>query len=183
MPATTRDLVILGEVTKPHGIRGEICVKSHADSPEVFVRLRSVLLARPARPGLAEEKPRSARVLGQRPHKGGLIVRLAGVEDRNAAEELRGCRILVRTRDLPALAEDEVYLHQVLGLAAILPDGSRLGVVESADASSGQELWLIRTDHGREVLLPAAFVAGLDLDAGVARVDPPPGLLDIYLDD
>jgi len=178
MPTRMRDLVLLGEVTKPHGIRGEVCVKCHADSPGVFLRLPSVLLERPDRPGA---KPRPVRVDGLREHKSSLLVRLAGVEDRNAAEELRGCRLLARAADLPALAEDEVYLHQVEGLAAVLPDGTRLGVVEAADASSGQELWSIRTDNGREVLLPAAFVTGLDLDAGVARVDPPPGLLDLYL--
>lgn len=180
MSTKTRDLVLLGEVTKPHGIRGEVCVKCHADSPDVFLRLRSVLLARP---GLPEAAARPARILGLRPHKVGLLFRLAGVEDRNAAEELRGCRILARAADLPRLAEDEVYLHQVAGLAALLPDGTRLGVVEAADASSGQEIWLIRTDDGREVLLPAAFVAGLDLEAGTARVAPPPGLLDIYLNE
>jgi 16S rRNA processing protein RimM len=181
MSTTTRDLVLLGEVTKPHGIRGEVCVKCHADSPDVFARLRSVLLARPGRSGLSEEAPRPVRILGYRPHKVGLLFRFAGVEDRNRAAELRGSRLLAKASDLPALAEDEVYLHQVVGLAAHLPDGSRLGEVEAADASSGQEIWLIRTGDGREVLLPAAFVAGLDLDAGVATVDPPPGLLDLYL--
>lgn len=175
MPTTTRDLVLLGEVTKPHGIRGEVCVKCHADSPDVFARVRSVLLGRPG------ETPRPVRILGYRPHKVGLLFRFAGVEDRNRAEELRGCRLLARTGDLPALAEDEVYLHQVAGLAAHLPDGSRLGEVEAADDSAGQEIWLIRTGDGREVLLPAAFVTSLDLDAGVATVDPPPGLLDLYL--
>lgn len=178
MPTKTRDLILLGEVTKPHGIRGEVCVKCHADSPDVFLRLRSVLLARP---GPAAGEPRPVRLLGLREHKPSLLVRLEGVEDRNAAEALRGCRLLARAADLPALEPDEVYLHQVVGLAAHLPDGRRLGVVEAADASSGQELWLVRTDEGREVLLPAAFVTGLDLDAGTAAVDPPPGLLDLYL--
>lgn len=187
MPSKTPDLVLLGEVTKPHGIRGEVCVKCHADSPDVFLRLPSLLLERPGPPGQAKARPRPVRLAGLREHKSGLLVRLAGVGDRNAAEELRGCRLLARATDLPPLEEGEVYLHQVAGLVALLPDGSRLGVVESADASSGQELWLIRTDGadgaegGREVLLPAAFVTGLDLDAGVARVDPPPGLLELYL--
>jgi 16S rRNA processing protein RimM len=175
MPTKTRDLVLLGEVTKPHGIRGEVCVKCHADSPDVLLRLRSVLLARPG------ERPRSVRLAGLRQHKASLLVRFPGVEDRNAAEELRGCQILARTADLPALEPDEVYLHQVEGLAAHLPDGGRLGVVEAADASSGQELWRIRSEGGREVLLPAAFVTALDLDAGTATVDPPPGLLELYL--
>lgn len=177
MPTKTRDLVLLGEVTKPHGIRGEVCVKNHADSPDVFLRVAPLYLARPG------EKPRPVRLQGLREHKSSLLARFAGVEDRNAAEDMRGFRILARAEDLPALAEDEVYLHQVEGLAVLLPDGIRLGVVEAADASSGQELWLVRTDDGREVLLPAAFVTGLDLDAGTAAADPPPGLLDLYLGD
>ncbi len=180
MPTKTRDLVLLGEVTKPHGIRGEVCVRIYADSPDVFVRLRSLLLGRPAP---SREKPRPVRLAGLREHKASLLVRFAGVEDRNAAEELRGCQVWARAADLPALEPGEVYLHQVEGLAVHLPDGRPLGVVEAADDASGQELWLIRTDAGREVLLPAAFVAGLDLDAGTATVDPPPGLLDLYLGD
>lgn len=179
MPSKSRDLVLVGEVAKPHGIQGEVCVRSHADSLELFSRAPTLLLGRP---GAA---PRAFVVQGWRPHKGGLLLRLAGVDDRNRAEELRGMQVWVRAENLPPLAEDEIYLHQLEGLAVLLPDGSRLGTLVTADASAGQEIWSVATDDGREALLPAApqFVLHIDLDAGSVTVDPPPGLLDIYLSD
>jgi len=172
------DLVLLGEVVRPHGIRGEVAVKSRADSLDSFGH-PPALFMRPASGGPA----RPARVTGLRPHKGLVLLVLEGVADRNAAEALRGSEVLARREDLPAPEPGEVFLDDLIGLAVLLPDGSRLGEIVEVQDAGGQELWVVRTEDGREALLPAAdeLVVELDLDAGRVVYDPPPGLLELFL--
>jgi 16S rRNA processing protein RimM len=179
MAPDTTGLVLVGEVTKPHGIRGEVCVALHADSSDFLAKGRTVLLRAP-RPG-APVVP--ATVRASRAHKGCMLALFDNVPDRNRAEEMRGLEVYVREADLPELDEDEIYLRELEGLDVLLPDGQRLGRLSGFSDPGGQELWEITTDSGKEVLLPATpeFVIAVDLEAGTVTVDPPPGLLDLYL--
>lgn len=165
-----------GTLTRPHGIKGEICVDWYADSPE--------LLQGPVFLQAGKETPRPVKIVSVRLHKGQPLVRMEGIEDRTAAEGLRGVRLLVRREDLPEPDEDEAYLHDLLGLD-VLEDatGRRLGVLEHVEFPNGQEVWSIRADDGKEILFPAVeeFITAFDLEAGHIRITPPPGLLEIYL--
>lgn len=172
-------LVIVGAVVKPHGIRGELCIDSHADSPLLFERVGRVFLRRGKAPA------REFAVRASRVHQDRVLLTLEGVADRDAAEALRGFDLSVAATDLPEPEDHGLYLHELEGLAVRLPDGTPLGTLEGFLFAAGQETWSIRHPSGREILLPAdpAFVRDIDLDAGVAVVEPPEGLLDLYLGD
>ncbi len=176
-PARGRDFVVIGEVVKPHGVRGELCIECHADSPLLFGAGARLFLRQ------GRGRPRPCGVFACREHQGRLLVSLEGVEDRDGAEALRGCEILLPVKDLPETGLPGEYLHEIEGLNAVLPDGRVLGRVQGFLLHAGQEIWSILTPDGREVLLPAApqFVGEIDTGAGTVRVDPPQGLLDIYL--
>lgn len=176
MPAAPSELVLVGEVAKVHGIRGELSVQWHADSPDLLDDLDTVYLRLPGRPA------RAFGVAGWRPHQERVLLTLKGLPDRTAAEAWRGAEILVQAQDLPPLAEDELYIHQLEGLRVLLADGTPLGTI-AGFVLEPQELWSIRTPEGREVLFPVQpqFVQHIDLDARQVVIDPPPGLLDIYL--
>lgn len=168
----------IGDVVKPHGLRGELVVVCHAGTPLLFDRVTEVQL----------EDARGRRrfaVRAWRLHHERLLLTLQNVPDRTAAEALRGCRILVRADALPPAGEDEVYLHQLEGCLVVLPDGRELGVLEGfLLPSAEQEIWVVRAPDGREILFPAHAdtVREVDLAAGRAVVDPPPGLLELYAD-
>lgn len=174
--------IIVGDVARPHGIRGELCIDSHADSPSYFTRGATVRLSPPSAPGRGRDYVvRAARV-----HKERILLTLEGVSDRNAAEPLRGLVVCVPASRLAPPDPDEVFLHELLGLrvrlsgaAANAPD---LGVLEDVRDSGGAELWVIRDTAGREILFPAAaaLVPEIDLEAGFVVIDPPPGLLELY---
>ncbi|NDY57639.1 16S rRNA processing protein RimM [Desulfovibrio sulfodismutans] len=175
--------VVVGEILRPHGIRGELVVRSFADSPSVFRKGRSLRLSPPeGRPG----KPTRRTVAALRVHADRLLVAFTDVPDRDAAEALRGCLLSVPARELPALAEDEVYRHQLIGCRVLAPDTPHpdLGVISDILDLPGQEMWAIRHASGREILLPANphTIADIDLTAGVVIATPPPGLADIYLE-
>jgi 16S rRNA processing protein RimM len=87
----------------------------------------------------------------------------------------------VPVAELPDLTDpDSFYDHQLVGLAAVLPDGSELGEVTSV-RHEGTELLVVRRTDGRELLVPfvSAIVPEVDLAAGRLVVDPPEGLLDL----
>lgn len=204
-----RGLVAVARVAKAHGIRGELCMDIHADSPLLFAPGSTLFLVVPAapakepakapvkgapvgagRPGKAagSGRPRPYVVLTARDHNGRIILTLEGVADRNAAEALRGAEVLISEADLPPPDEGEEYLHKLLGSRVFLADETLVGVFEAILDTPGQLTWVIRapkSQGGKEILFPAVpeFLLGLDAEAQVIHIDPPPGLLELYLDE
>ncbi len=173
----TKGFVSVGGVVKPHGIRGEFCIKSYADSPSIFSRVDALYLQDGNRP------PQPFTVRSWREHKGLILLRLEGVDDRDHAEKIRGWTVLVNEDDLPQLGEDENYLYQMMGCRVQLEDGTPVGVLENFFETAEQDTWVIVNDAGTEILLPAVpeFVLDVDLDTEIIVIEPPEGLLDIYL--
>lgn len=175
-------LVRLGEIVKPHGLKGEVCVACDADSPFVFDVLSVLYLVKPQ--DRRADKPQRLKLRAWRLHQDRPLLTLEGVEDRNAAEALRGLLVYAKTSDLPPPDEEGVYLHELQGCEVFLQDGERLGRIDHfLFPSAEQEIWSIHTDSGREILLPAhpQTVLDIDLDARRVRVAPPEGLLELYL--
>lgn len=175
MPASS--LVVLGRLTKPHGVKGDIRVDYYADSAEL---LEKPLMLRAGR--LA---PRPVRIREWHLWKDQLILGIEGCNDRSAAEQLRGQELLIDASFLPEAEEDEPYLRDLIGLSVRLRDGTIVGELEDIDFPAGQEMWSIRApkeDGGAEILFPAVpeFVLDIDLSAQTATIDPPEGLLDLY---
>ncbi|HWR05159.1 MAG TPA: hypothetical protein VN419_14225, partial [Humidesulfovibrio sp.] len=119
-----RGLVAVARVAKAHGIRGELCMDIHADSPLLFAPGSTLFLAPAAVPGQrgGGGRPRPYVVKSARDHNGRLILVLEGVADRNAAEALRGAEVLIAEADLPPPDEGEEYLHRLLGSQVFLAD-------------------------------------------------------------
>ena len=159
------DLVEIGTLARPHGIRGEIRVNYYADSLEL---LRGDVVYLQA----GNKPPRKMEIDTVRMHQGTPLIRFVEAPDRTAAEFL------------PELDEDEVYLHDMLGLSVVLDaTGQKLGVLDHVLFHGEQELWSILTPEGKEILLPAVpeFVADIDLDTEIIRITPPEGLLELYM--
>ena len=184
------DLVEIGMLARPHGIRGEIRVNYYADSLEL---LRGDVVYLQA----GNKPPRKMEIDTVRMHQGTPLIRFVEAPDRTAAEFLRGQTLLIPESALPELDEDEVYLHDMLGLSVVLDaTGQKLGVLDHVLFPAGQEIWSIRAyregeyapgDPGRasghEILFPAVpeFVADIDLDTEIIRITPPEGLLELYM--
>ena len=135
------------------------------------------------------DKPEDVQVVEMeidtvRMHQGTPLIRFVEAPDRTAAEFLRGQTLLIPESALPELDEDEVYLHDMLGLSVVLDaTGQKLGVLDHVLFHGEQELWSILTPEGKEILLPAVpeFVADIDLDTEIIRITPPEGLLELYM--
>lgn len=183
-------MVAVAHVAKPHGIRGELCMDSHAGSPLLFAPGQTLFLAVPGpkEGGGGPGRPKPFVVAASRQHTGRMLVTLTGVPDRNAADLLRGAVVYVAEADLPPPDEGEEYLFRLLGSRVYLEDGPEgkgreVGEFEAILDTPGQITWVIRGKGGEEILFPAVpeFILGLDATRKKIVIDPPPGLLELYL--
>ena len=172
----------VGRVVKAHGVSGEVVVEVRTDDPAARFAPGNTLRARKSRDGGEE---RSYVVAQAREHSGRLLVRLAGVEDRDTADALRGSLFVVDSDDLPPIDEPDTYYdHQLEGLHVRTTTGQDVGLVTEVLHTAAGELLAVRRDSG-EVLVPfvSAIVTSVSLDDGsgngFVEIDPPEGLLDL----
>ena len=168
--------LLVGVAVRAHGLRGEVTVDVHTDSPEERFAVGAVLVAR--RAGAPD---RALTVESSRPHSGKLLVRFVEAPDRTAAEALRGTRLLIATETLaPPADPDEFHVHQLEGLSAELADGTVVGSVREVLYGPGGELLVLARPEQPDALVPFVreIVPTVDLAAGRLVLTPPEGLLD-----
>jgi 16S rRNA processing protein RimM len=164
--------VLLGRIAAAHGIRGEVLVKTFTGRPEDIA----------AYGPLDDGAGRSITVKVVRVTPKGVVARIAGVADRNAAEALKGAALYVDRVRLPATGEGEFYHADLIGLAAVDPEGRPVGeIVGVYNYGAGDLLELRLAGSGKTELIAFtdAFVPEVDLAArrAVVRLDqsePPP---------
>jgi 16S rRNA processing protein RimM len=168
------DTVVVGRIGRPHGVRGEVTVEVRTDDPDLRFVPGAVLRTDPPERG-------PVTIAGVHWHSGTLLLRLEGIDSREAAETVRNTELLVGVADLPEIEDpDSYYDHQLVGLTARLPDGGVLGEIVVV-RHEAQDLLVVRRADGPDVLIPfvSAIVPTVDLDGGYVVVDPPEGLLDL----
>ncbi len=167
--------IVVGEIRRPHGIRGEVRVEILTDYPEQVDRHEYVYLARPQAPDDVERYALES----VRPHKGVLLIKLEGVEDRDAAEELRGMLVEVPLEDAVPLEEGEYYHFQLIGVDVETETGEWLGRVADVIATGAADVFVVRGPRG-EILLPAIedVILELDTEEREMTVQLLPGLLE-----
>jgi 16S rRNA processing protein RimM len=162
--------IVVGRLRRPHGVRGEIVLEVLTDFPERLRTGVTVFIGPEHRPYLLR---------GRRPIDEGLLVAFRGLSNREEVLQLRNQEVFVRTDDLPALEEGEYYHHQIVGLRVINETGEVLGKVTDIIETGSNDVYVIRPESGREILLPVLDKTILDvnLDRGELRVHLLPGLL------
>ncbi|QNE03919.1 ribosome maturation factor RimM [Croceicoccus marinus] len=124
-----KNRIVLAAVSGAHGVNGEIRLKLFGEGVESLKRFRAFTLLREASGESREIAPKTLRDDG----KGGAIAKLVGVDNRNAAEALRGMVLTVSREELPPLEEGEYYHADLLGLSAVSDAGEALGTVIAID--------------------------------------------------
>jgi 16S rRNA processing protein RimM len=174
-------LLVIGRIARPHGVLGEVLVDVRTDEPAERFVPGSVLATDPGRRA-APHVPPTLTIETVRPHQGRLLVVFDGVYDRDVAEGLRGVLLCVNSDDLPGSDNpDEFSDYELVGLAAVTPDGESLGEVVRVDHAPASELLVLRRPDGRSALVPfvKAIVPEVDLAGGRVVLTPPEGLFDL----
>lgn len=170
-------LLLVGVCGAPHGVRGEVKVIPETDDPGRLIGLDRLWLG-PAAASARERAVDSVRL--QTTKRGEIaLVHLDGVSTPEEAGTLRHLLVFAHEDDLPPLEDGEVFLHDLIGLTALV-DGEPVGTVSNVLDATAQPLLVIKRDGRPDALVPDVpeIVAEVDLDAGTLTLTPPEGLLD-----
>jgi 16S rRNA processing protein RimM len=173
---TQEGRVELGRIVGAHALRGEVRVRYFGDGPDTLLDAERVWL------GESRDDPLARAYAVLRAGTGrALEVRLAleGVQDRDAAEALRGRLVLVETADLAPLEADDYYWHELVGCAVETVEGVAVGVVRELWDAGRHDVLVVEAADGGQVLVPTAreIMTEVDREARRIRIAPVPGLL------
>lgn len=170
-PASDDRLLLVGIVGAPRGLKGEVRVKSFTADPRDIGSYGELT-------DEAEKVRYKIKVTGK--HKESVLARIEGIEDRTAAEKIRGLKLFVHREQMPKLQEDEFYLSQLVGLDAMLRDGKKWGKVILADDFGSGPVLEVELVEGKNEMVPFSLevVPEVDLENGLIVVNPPEGLFD-----
>ncbi|MFQ5593523.1 MAG: ribosome maturation factor RimM [Anaerolineae bacterium] len=162
--------IAVGQVVKPHGVRGEVAVEMLTDFPGRFALLETVFLS--------QDNPRPVPLESVRFHKGRALLKLDGYDDRTAVERLRGELILVPIDEAMPLEPDQYYQDDLIGLGVWTTDEEYLGQVVEILETGANDVFIVHGDRG-EILLPAIadVVQWIDLEENRMVVELLEGLI------
>ncbi len=162
------DLVAIGRVLRPHGLRGELRLQVLTDFPERFEDTEEVWLVPPQGPA------RIHTVEGVRYHTKVLLLKVSGIDDPETAAGFRGWLVSVPQSELVELEPDEYWHFQLEGLEVRDEAGNVLGRLVEVLSTPGHDLYTVRGADS-ETLIPAVaeYVRSVNLDTGVMVVRPP----------
>lgn len=167
--------LLLGEVLRPHGIRGELRVKLLTAYPERINDLEEVYLGS----GVDDAAPTTYAVEHMRMNPPYGLLKLRGIGDRDQADKLRGLLVMVDMEHAVPLEEGEFYLYQLIGLSVKLEDGTTLGTITDVLETGANDVYVVKSDPYGEVLIPVTdeTIIRTDIAAAEVIVSLPDGLL------
>lgn len=152
------ELITVGRIVAPHGVRGDLRILPDTDRPEIFKTLKALRIGN-----------ETYRLKSGRPHKNVYILHVEGVDDRNAAELLVGKQVTVPFSALPPRKQGEYYYFQLIGLSVVDESGQAVGTLTEVLETGANNVYVIAGIDRKELLLPAipSCVLSVDLDKGI----------------
>ena len=147
----------VGTITSTHGLHGEVKVFPTTDSADRFLELSHVLLD-------TGRELKDLEIENVKFFKNLAILKFKGIDNINDIEMYKGKDLWIPREEGQELAEDEYYIADLLGLSVILEDGSHFGTLKDVLETGANDVYVVTTDEGKEVLLPAIKECILDID-------------------
>ena len=151
------DRLRVGVITSPHGIHGEVKIFPTTDDPERFKKLKKVIID-------THKEQKEMEIGGIKFFKNMVIATLSGIEDRTQAEKYRSADIMIEREDALPLGEDEYYICDILGFTVTNDDGTVLGTLEDVLTSCANDVYVVKRDNGKELLIPSTKECVLSTD-------------------
>ncbi len=161
-----------GTITTTHGLKGEVKVYPLVDDSGRFSLFTTVYLK-------GKGKTVEAEVEGVKFFRKQVILKLKGYDSIEDVTQLRGYELYAKREEIAELKENQYFDADLMGLSVKDKEGESLGILESVMHSPGNDVYVIKNDQGKEILIPAVrrFILSIDLDKGEMIVDPLPGML------
>jgi 16S rRNA processing protein RimM len=148
----------VGFIRRPHGLHGELVMDLHTDFPERMKRGRKLLVGEDYQPHTLESV---------RPHQSGLLVKFKGIETPEQAGHFRNQWVYIKASEAPKLAEGKIYQHELFGFQVVDENDQPLGELVEILETGANNVYVVRDEAGREILLPA--IPAVILETNTAR--------------
>ena len=171
MADDNQQYLVVGEVLKPFGFRGEVKIQVLTDYPNRLLKHKTVYIGPNAR---------EFQVASARSHGSYILMKFVGFDTDASVAKLRGEVVKIPVADAAKLKKNQYYHHQIIGLNVVTQDGESLGTIQEILETGANDVYLVRTPQGKEILLPAIkdVVKKIDLDAGQMTIVLVPGLVE-----
>jgi 16S rRNA processing protein RimM len=157
--------LVVGFLRRAHGVRGEIILDLHTDFPERLQNGRKLFVG---------EEHRPMTLSGARPHAKGMLLKFKDIETPEDAGELRNQWVYVRATDVPSLPEGKVYQHELFGFDVVEENGNSLGELVEIIETGANDVYVVKNEAGKEILLPA-------IPSVILEIDPARRLMRVHL--
>ncbi len=162
----------VGVISSTHGLKGEVKVFPTTDDPQRFRKLKKVFLD-------TEKEYLPLTIAGVRFFKNQVILQFKEFQDINEVERYRGRDLLIERDQAVPLGENENFIVDLIDLEVFDDTDKRLGVLTDVLQTGANDVYVVETDEGKEILLPAipSCILEVDLENGRMSVHVPEGLL------
>lgn len=169
------DEIVIARVVKARGIRGEVACVVETDFPERFSSLKEASVWMP------DGMHRTLKVEDLWFHNDRVILKFEGYDTMTEARNLVGARLVIAECDLKPLTDGEFFEHQLIGSIAVSSEGQNLGQVTRLLRTGGTDVLVVRSEDGRELLIPFAdeICTSVDVSAKQITVNLLDGLLEL----
>ena len=154
-PAGELFYLVVGFLRRPHGVHGEIIMDLHTDFPERLKANRKLFIG---------EKHKALTLEGARSHGDNVLVKFRGIDTPEDAGEYRNQWVYVKTSEVPALPEGQIYQHQLLGMTVVDESNKTLGTLTEIIETGANDVYVVKDDSANELLLPVIPSVILDID-------------------
>jgi 16S rRNA processing protein RimM len=153
----------VGFLRRPHGVHGEIIMDLHTDFPERLRKGRKLFVG---------EDHKSMSVEDIRPHGKGKLIKFKTIDTPEDAGQFRNQWVYAAMKDLPPLAEGQHYQHELLGINVVDENGNPLGELKEIMETGANDVYVVKDESGKELLLPniPSVVLDLDFDRRIMKV-------------
>ena len=147
----------VGFLRRPHGLQGEIIMDLHTDFPERM---------QPGRKLFVGEEHQPMTLTSVRPHQLGLLVKFKNIGTSEDAGKYRNQWVFIKAKDAPPLPDGKIYQYKLIGFKVVDENDNPLGTLVEILETGANDVYVVKDDAGKELLLPAIPSVILDLDAG-----------------
>ena len=161
------EYLVVGSLGRPHGLRGDLLMSIITDFPERLVPGTRVFLG---------ERHMPATIATTRSHGHGLLIKFQGIDTREDAGVHRNQRVYVSAAGRPALPRGQWYHHQLVGSAVVDESDGEVGKLDSIISTGANDVYVVDTPSGAEILLPA-------IEGVILQVDPRKKLIRVRIPD
>ena len=151
----------VGYLRRPHGVRGEIVMDLHTDFPERLKRGRKMFVTEDHTP---------LTIQSVREHQNGVLIKFDGIDTPEEAGQYRNQWAYVNASEVPSLPEGQLYQYELFGFQVVDENEEPLGELVEIIETGANNVYVVRADSGKEILLPAIPSVILDLDAERRRM-------------